>query len=112
VQTVLPRGLAKLLTRATQPGLVSPGGGDQAQWYHAASLLSESGEILRHFGCYPVKQTRSVVMRSQCAGAALDPPLWNIPSLVTSLGHHRVRCPLNCYKPTDPLLVRVQHNPL
>jgi hypothetical protein len=26
-------GLAKLLTCATQPGLVSPGGGDQAQWY-------------------------------------------------------------------------------
>ena len=26
-------GLAELLTCATQPGLVSPGGGDQAQWY-------------------------------------------------------------------------------
>jgi hypothetical protein len=38
VQTGLTRELAELLTRATQPGLVSPGGGDQDQWYHPASL--------------------------------------------------------------------------
>jgi hypothetical protein len=37
VQTGLPRELAQLLTRATQQGLVSPGGGDQAQLYHPAS---------------------------------------------------------------------------
>ena len=55
VQTGLPRELAKLLTRTTQPGLVSPGGGDQAQRYRPASLSSESGESLRHVGCYSVK---------------------------------------------------------
>jgi hypothetical protein len=44
----LSLSLAKLLNRATQPVLVSPGGGDQAQWYHLASLSSESGERLRH----------------------------------------------------------------
>ncbi len=52
VQTGLPRERAKLLTRATQPGLVSPAGGKQAQWYHSASLSSESGESLRHVRCY------------------------------------------------------------
>ena len=60
VQSGLPRELAESLTRATQPGLVSPGGGDysnQAQRYHPASLSSESEESLRHVGCYPVKQT-------------------------------------------------------
>ena len=36
------------LTRTTQPGLVSPGGSEQAQRYHPASLLSESAESLRH----------------------------------------------------------------
>jgi hypothetical protein len=35
---------------------VSPGGGNQTQWYHPASLSSESGESLCH----------SVVMRSPC----------------------------------------------
>jgi hypothetical protein len=48
VQTRLPRELAESLTRAKQPGLVSPGGSDQAQRYHPASLSSESGESLRH----------------------------------------------------------------
>ena len=57
VQTGLPRELAKLLTRAVQPGLVSPGGSDQAQRYHPASLSSEFGEHLRHIGRYPVKET-------------------------------------------------------
>jgi hypothetical protein len=55
VQTGLPRELAKSLTRATQPGLVSPGGGEQAQRHHPASLSSESGESLRHVGCYSAK---------------------------------------------------------
>jgi hypothetical protein len=43
-----------LLTRATQPGLVSPDGGDHAQWYNSASLSSESRESLRpdDVGCY------------------------------------------------------------
>ena len=80
VQTGLPRELAKLLTRATQPGLVSPGGGDQAQWCHPASLASESGESLRHMDATLAsvrgEADRSVVMRSPCAGAALAPPLW------------------------------------
>ena len=57
VPTGLPRELAESHTRATQPGLVSPGGSDQAQRYHPASLSSESGESLRHVGCYSVKQT-------------------------------------------------------
>ena len=38
-----------------QPSPVSPGGGDQAQWYHPASPSSESGECLRHVGCYLVE---------------------------------------------------------
>jgi hypothetical protein len=49
------RELAKWLTRATQPGLVSPGGGEQAQRHHPASLSSESGESLRHVGCNSAK---------------------------------------------------------
>ena len=54
VQTGLPRELAKSLTRATQPGLVSSDCCDQAQGYHPASLSSESGESLRpdDVGCY------------------------------------------------------------
>ena len=36
---------------ATQ--VMSPGDGDQAQRHHPASLSSESGESLRHVGCYP-----------------------------------------------------------
>ena len=47
----LQRELAKSLTCTTQPGLVSPGGGDQTPRYHLASLPSESGESLRHVGC-------------------------------------------------------------
>jgi hypothetical protein len=57
VQAGLPRELAKSLTRATQPGLVSPAVSDQAQRYHPASLSSESGESLGHVGGYVVKQT-------------------------------------------------------
>jgi hypothetical protein len=41
------------LNRSTQPGPVSPGGGEQAQMHKQASLSSESGESLRHVGCYP-----------------------------------------------------------
>ena len=48
MQTRLPRERAKSLIRATQPGLVSPGGGEQAQRHKPASLSSESGESLRH----------------------------------------------------------------
>ena len=48
---------AESLTRSTQPGLVSPGGSEQAQWYHPVSLSSESGESLRHMDA-TVKQTR------------------------------------------------------
>ena len=55
VLTGLPRELAKSFTCDTQPGLVSPGGGDQAQQYHPPSPLSESGESLRHVGCYSAK---------------------------------------------------------
>jgi hypothetical protein len=33
--------------------VMSPGDGDQAQRHHPASLSSESGESLRHVGCYP-----------------------------------------------------------
>ena len=55
VQTGLLRELAKSLTRAMQLGLVSPGGSDQAQWYHPASLSSESGESLRPVGCCSAK---------------------------------------------------------
>jgi hypothetical protein len=32
----------------------------------------------------PVKQSRSVVMRSPCAGAAIEPPFWIIPNNVLS----------------------------
>ena len=89
MQTGLQRELAKSLTRATQPGLVSPGGGDQAQWYHPASLSSESGESLRHVGCYSAECVgevdSSVVMRSPCADAALDPPLWIVPNQALSV---------------------------
>jgi hypothetical protein len=45
------------LNRATQPGPVTfsvpPDGGEQAQRHKPASLSSESGESLRHVGCYP-----------------------------------------------------------
>ena len=58
VQTGLERELAELLPRTTQPGLVAPGSGDQAQWYHPASLSSESGESLRHVGCCPAECVR------------------------------------------------------
>ena len=51
VADCLQRELAKLLTGDAQPGLVSPVCGEQAQWYHPASLSSESGESLRHVGC-------------------------------------------------------------
>jgi hypothetical protein len=34
---------------------VSPGGGEQVQLHHPASLSSESGESLRHVGCYSAK---------------------------------------------------------
>jgi len=34
-----PRELAESLTRATQPGLVSPGGSEQSRGLHPASLL-------------------------------------------------------------------------
>ncbi len=40
VQTGLPRELAELLTRAEQPELVSPGGGDQAQRYHPGKVFA------------------------------------------------------------------------
>ena len=53
VQTGLPRELTMSLNRATQPGPVSPGGGEQAQRHKPASLSSESGESLGHVGCYP-----------------------------------------------------------
>jgi hypothetical protein len=55
----LPRELAESLTDATQPGLLSPGGSDQPRRFHPASLSSESGESLRHVGCYSVKQTEA-----------------------------------------------------
>jgi hypothetical protein len=42
VQTGLPRELAKSLTRAMKPGLVSPGGSDQAQ-------RSDNGDPLRDY---------------------------------------------------------------
>jgi hypothetical protein len=54
--------LAESLTGSTQPGLASPGGSEQAQRYHPASLSSESGESLRHtpyYGCYSLKHTRN-----------------------------------------------------
>ena len=89
MQTGPPRELAKLLTRATQPGLVSPGSGDQAQWCHPASLASESGESLRHMDATLAsvrgEADRSVVMRSPCAGATLDPPLWIVLNQALSL---------------------------
>jgi hypothetical protein len=73
VQTGLPRELPELLTRATQPGLVSPGGADQAQRYHPASLSSESGESLCYMDAELSSSSVSMVMRSPCAGDALDP---------------------------------------
>ena len=45
VQTGLPRELAKLLTHATQPGLVSPDGGEQAQRHYPASLYQSPGKV-------------------------------------------------------------------
>jgi hypothetical protein len=59
VQTGFPRELAKLLTRATQPGLVSPSCGDQAQRYHRASLL---------------------LLRQVCGVGEQTPPLWIVPN--------------------------------
>ena len=67
VQTGLPRELADSLTRATQPGLVSPGGSDQAQRYHPASLSSASGESLRHIYATLSNRPVSMVMRGPCA---------------------------------------------
>jgi hypothetical protein len=82
VQTGLPRELAESLTRATQPGLVSPGGSDQAQRYHPASLSSESGESLRHMDATLSSRPVSMVMRSPCAGDALDLRCDGIPVAV------------------------------
>jgi len=54
------------LNRTTQPGPVSPGGGEQAcQRHKQVSHSSESGESLRHVGCY------STVERSGEAGPAM-----------------------------------------
>jgi hypothetical protein len=81
VQTVLPRELAESLTRATQPGLMSPGGSDQAQQYHSTSLSSESRESLRHVSGFSMKQT--VAPRRGDAesvrGRRTRPPLRKIP---------------------------------
>jgi len=90
VQTGLPREQAKSLTRASQPGLVSPGGGEKAQRSNGTNLLSLSpgeplislsGESLRHM----VSNLVSMVMRSPCAGDALDHPLWKVPKKALSL---------------------------
>jgi hypothetical protein len=89
VQTGLPRELAKSLTRATQPGLVSPGGGEQAQRHHPSSLSSESGKVLSpcrmllRQGCVG-KQT--VAWWSPSAGAALDPPLSSLSGTILNRG--------------------------
>jgi hypothetical protein len=51
---------------------------------------SESGESLLHVTAYTTPPSvygevdRSVVMRSSCAGAALDPPLWIGPNKALS----------------------------
>jgi hypothetical protein len=61
-----PRHARTTHTRAlaTLYGVQSPAGSceqvrsgaeSQAQWYHSASLSSESGESLRHVGCYPAE---------------------------------------------------------
>jgi hypothetical protein len=96
------------LTRATQPGLVSPGGGEQAQRHHPASISSESGESLRHVGCYSANGGRGagkrVVMPSPCAGAALDPPLWTVvPNETLSLS---LSLSLRRTKETQPLVTQ------
>jgi hypothetical protein len=59
--------VAESRTRATQPGLVSPGGSEQARRCHPASLLR-----LRARGYSSPLQ--SMVKRSPFAGDALDPP--------------------------------------
>jgi hypothetical protein len=71
--------LSLCLSLATQPGLVSPGSGDQAQRYHQVNLSSESGEnsstcrlLLRHV-C-----NRSVVMRMR--GRHPRPPVSRMDS--------------------------------
>jgi hypothetical protein len=68
----------------TQPGLVSPGGSEQAQRYQPASLSSDSGESLRHIDTLSSRPV-SMVMRSPYAGDDLDPPLWKIPNKALSL---------------------------
>ena len=64
--------VAESRTRATQPGLVSPGGGEQARRCHPASLLRlESPGI---FFAIHRHALQSMVKRSPFAGDALDPP--------------------------------------
>ena len=49
-------------------------------------LSSESGESLRHVGCYPGKQDSMWRCGVRAAGAALDPPLWTVvPNKALSL---------------------------
>jgi hypothetical protein len=73
----LPRELAESLTRATQPGLVSPDGtsGDQAQRYHPASLrlirVRGKSSPCRLLLC---QADRSEVMRSLSPCAGLPAP--------------------------------------
>ena len=45
--------ILSIYSDATQPGPVSPDGGEQAQQHKTASLSSESGESLCHVGCHP-----------------------------------------------------------
>ena len=74
---------AKSLTRATQPYLLSPGGSEQAQRYHPASLSSESG--------YPVIQTRKYGDAESVRGRRPGPPVWKIPHEALSLARARAR---------------------
>jgi hypothetical protein len=64
VHACLPREQAESLTRATQPGLVSPGGSDQVP--SGEPLIRVRGKSplsLRHVVCYSVKQTVACVCK-------------------------------------------------
>ena len=69
------RELAMSLNRATQPGPVSPGGVEQAQRHKPASLSSQSGESLRHVGCYPTVCRREIrITRGDVESVLRAPP--------------------------------------
>jgi hypothetical protein len=86
VQTGIPRELAESLTRATQPGLVSPAVSDSRSYPTVPSgepFIRVRGSSA-HMDANLSSRSVSMVMRSPCAGDALAPPLWKIPNKALS----------------------------